>query len=298
MPSKSCKLDTIPTTLLKKVVKHCLPSITKVANLLLDTGAFCKRLKCTVVWPLIKAISKGTVKTIYRHSQQPTIYLQIIEKCTINQLTTHCDMYNLLLEYQSACRKFYSCKTSLLKVVSDTVWAMEQQPITAVLIMDLLAVFDTVNHDLFGITNTVLKWYKNFLKPRKFKICINTSYSSEWIMDFCPSQRITQGAYLFICYASTLSQIVPDSIILISFADDPSIKRTFKQEKRNTNKDNKASSGDDTIMIMERSMQDIKAWMEAVKLKLNEPKTEFIYSRRRQQLYKSSKHSKHKKRIN
>ena len=90
----------------------------------------------------------------------------------------------LLLKYQSAYRKFYSCKTSLLKLVNYTLLAMEQQQIIAVLIMELLAAFDTVNHDFlldvlhgkFGITNTVLKWYKNFLKPKKFRFCINSSY--------------------------------------------------------------------------------------------------------------------------
>ena len=77
--------------------------------------------------------------------------------------------------------------------------------ITVVLIMDLLAAFDTVNHSLllhilerkFGITNTVLKWYKNFLKPRKFKVCINGSYSSEWILAFGLSKGSTPGVYLF-----------------------------------------------------------------------------------------------------
>ena len=39
---------------------------------------------------------------------------------------------------------------------------------------------------------------------------------------------------------------------------------------------------------MVRSMQDIKAWMEAVKLKLNEVKTKFIYFGNRQQLNKTT----------
>ena len=49
---------------------------------------------------------------------------------------------------------------------------MENKQITAVLTMDLLAAFNTVNHDLlldvlhskFGIINTALKWYNNPLK--------------------------------------------------------------------------------------------------------------------------------------
>ena len=74
-----------------------------------------------------------------------------------------------------------------------------EQQITAVLIMDLSAAFiDTVNHDLlldvlqekFGITNTALKWYKNYLKAGKFKVCINGSHSSEQIRDCWYTPRI------------------------------------------------------------------------------------------------------------
>ena len=95
---------------------------------------------------------------------------------------------------------------------------MEQQQITAVLITDLSAAFDTVNHDplldvlqgQLGITNIILKLCKTFLKPRNFRVCINGSFSSEWIMDFGLPQRSTQGEYLFNYYASKLSEIVPD----------------------------------------------------------------------------------------
>ena len=113
---------------------------------------------------------------------------------------------------------------------------MENKEITAVLIMDLSAAFDTVDHYLlldilrrkFAITNTALKWYNSFIQLRKFRVCINGSYSSEWIMEFGLVQGYTQSAYLFNCYASTLSKIVPDSLMLNDFADDQSIRRTFK----------------------------------------------------------------------
>ena len=49
---------------------------------------------------------------------------------------------------------------------------MENKQITPVFILDLSAAFYTVDQDLllhvlqrkFGITNTALKWYNNFLK--------------------------------------------------------------------------------------------------------------------------------------
>ena len=173
---------------------------------------------------------------------------------------------------------------------------MENKQITAVLIMDLSAAFNTVDYDLllnvlhrkFGIINTALKWYKNFLKLRKSRVCINSSYSSEQIMDFGLPQESTQGAYLFNCYASTLSKIVPDSLTLNSFAEDHSIRRIFKPETSNTNKGNKSPPENNIIAIMEKSMHDIKAWMEAVKLKLNEAKTEFIYFGSRKQVSKAT----------
>ena len=199
--------------------------------------------------PLIKAFSKGTVKTNYRPVSNLPLISKIIEKYTLNQLTKHCDIHNQLPQYQSAYRKFCSYKTNL-KLVSDTLWAMEKQQITALLIMDLSAAFNTVDHDLllnvlqrkFGITNPALEWYNSFLKPRKFRVCINDSYLSEWIMGFGLPQGSTQDAYLFNCYASTLSKIVPDSLALNGFAYDHSIRRTFKPEKTNTNRGNKSPS--------------------------------------------------------
>ena len=178
------------------------------------------------------------MKKKYRPVSNLPFIIKIIEKCTLNQLTKHSDTHNILLKFQLAYRKAHSCETGLLKLANDTLWAMKNKHITAVLIMDLSAAFDTVDHDLllivlhrkFGITNATLKWYNNFLKLRKSRVCINGSYSSELIMDFGLPQGSTQGAYLFNCYASTLSEIVPDTLTINSFADDHSIRRTFKPE--------------------------------------------------------------------
>ena len=62
---------------------------------------------------------------------------------------------------------------------------MENKNITAVIILDLLAAFDTVNHNLlleildkkFGIKDKALHWYEQCLKPGRFRVCINGNYS-------------------------------------------------------------------------------------------------------------------------
>ena len=103
--------------------------------------------------------------------------------------------------------------------------------------------FDTVSHELllsilrewFGINDVAINWYENYLKPRCFKVCINGKYSTQKTMDFSVPQGSIQGAYLSICYASTLNEIVPKSLTLNGFADDNSIRKSFKPTIPKTN---------------------------------------------------------------
>ena len=60
----------------------------------------------------------------------------------------HCNQDSLLQEYQSAYGKEHSCETSLVKLVNDILWGKGNQLVTAVVILDLSAASDTVDHDL------------------------------------------------------------------------------------------------------------------------------------------------------
>ena len=61
---------------------------------------------------------------------------------------------------------------------------MENKNITAVIILDPSAAFNTVDHNLllkvldkkFGIKHIALYWYEQYLKPRRFRGCINGNY--------------------------------------------------------------------------------------------------------------------------
>ena len=55
---------------------------------------------------------------------------------TLKQFTKHCDGNKLLPAYQLTYRKNCSCETSLVKLVDDLLWAMEEQIVTAVVILD------------------------------------------------------------------------------------------------------------------------------------------------------------------
>ena len=157
---------------------------------------------------------------------------------------------------------------------------MEKQLVTVVVILDLSAAFDTVNHDLllevlekrFGIAGAARKWCTSYLKPRSFKVSIRGSTSQSRQLDYSVPQGSIQGVFLFIAYASTQDLVMqPSGLELNGFTDDHSIRTTFKPSKLDHEEER------DTIANIEETMLKVKSRMDQVCLKLNEAKTEFIY---------------------
>ena len=97
---------------------------------------------------------------------------------------------------------------------------------------------------------------KNKLEPRQ--------------LDYSVPKGSIQGAFLFISYASTLDETVKD-LTLSGLANDHSVRKTFKPSQL----DHQLELN--TIAIIEKSMQGIKSWMDAVRLKMNKNKTKLIY---------------------
>ena len=84
-------------------------------------------------------------------------------------------------------------------------------------------------------------------------------------MEFSVPQGSTQGAYHFICYALTLDEVVPKDLQLNGYADDHYTWKCFKLEDESS-----------TIAAIEPTILDVKYWMDAMHLKINELGTESI----------------------
>ena len=69
--------------------------------------------------------------------------------------------------------------------MDDLLWAMEEQIVTAVVILDFVAAFDKVDHDVllevlekrFGVTDNTKQWHCSYIKPRKFRVIIGKNKS-------------------------------------------------------------------------------------------------------------------------
>ena len=169
-------------------------------------------------------------------------------------------------------------------MTNDILWGSENQNITSIVILDLLAAFDTVDHDViltllgdhFGFQGTAFKWFENYLQQRYFKFAIEDKYSKPKELTFSVPQSSCSSAILITCYCSLIDNQINNSITLSEFADDHSICKNFKAG----NKDQEQQTKTD----LEEAFKQIKCWMDAMCLKLNSDKSEYILFRPQAQL--------------
>ena len=65
--------------------------------------------------------------------------------------------------FQSAYRKFHSTETALLRIQNDLLLAIDQRKLSALVLIDLSAAFDTIDHQLLLIGSPQL-WF-NWSRP-------------------------------------------------------------------------------------------------------------------------------------
>ena len=293
-PAKTCAADFIPTELLKKVLPAIIHLLTKLVNESLQTGEFPDDLKKALVIPLLKKPSLEPIPKNYRPVSNLPFLGKLMERCVIDQLMEHIHANTLMEPLQSAYRSHHSTETVLLKVKTDILKAMDNQEVTCLVLLDLSATFDMVDHKIllerlenyFGITGIALRWIELYLTNWLQRVVIGdmnmTGARSDSIsLKYGVPQGSVLGPILFTFYTSPLGQICSNKFHYHLYADDQQIYMSFKPGPVGVQ-----SAQDDCIHCMKRCVEEIKNWMARNMLKLNEEKTEFIIFGTHQQLKK------------
>ena len=160
--------------------------------------------------------------TNYRLVSNLKFISKLVGKCVLMQLEDHLTLNGLHADHQSAYKKRHSCETLLLKVVNDILWALECQELNAMLLPDLSAAFDTVDHQLlisllenkYGIQDTALLWYQYYLKDCQFKVTVDGSCLSEKIIT-----RQSSGSNIIQLLLLIVQGIIPTNIDFNCYAD-------------------------------------------------------------------------------
>ncbi len=286
--SKSCELDPLPTWLLKECLDELLPTLTAIINKSLKEAHVPKSFKSSLIRPLIKkpSLDPNILKN-YRPVSNLPFLSKILEKIVDSRLENHLTMHRLHEEHHSAYRKFHSTETALLKVQNDILSSLDQNDITMLVMLDLSAAFDTIDHGTllsrlethFGITSKPLEWIKSYLSDRKQTVTINGKLSQPIQINYSVPQGSVLGPKFFTMYTKPVGAICEKHGLRYHFyADDSQIYVSFKPTNTVSQKD--------ALHHVENCLVEIVTWMNSNMLKINADKTEVI-------IFTSQRNEKH-----
>ncbi|MDF4336140.1 reverse transcriptase domain-containing protein, partial [Vibrio parahaemolyticus] len=96
------------------------------------------------------------------------------------QLNTFLEQNNSFDAFQSGFRAHHSTETALVKVLNDIHLSGDASKISVLVLLDLSAAFDTVDHKILpdrlekvvGLSGTVLNWVESYLQDRDFFVSL------------------------------------------------------------------------------------------------------------------------------
>ena len=100
----------------------------------------------------------------------------------MGRLTDYMTINNLHEYLQSAYKPCHITETALVKVQNDILTSIDQHGIVILVMLDLSAAFDTIDHDILfsRMENTLgrgIAWFKSYLSGHTLRIKIDKSFS-------------------------------------------------------------------------------------------------------------------------
>ena len=277
MGSKSCELDPIPTWLFKNCLQELLPIVTLVVNLSLQSGVFPEKMKSAIVRATLKKNNLDSdILGNYRPISNLSFLSKVLEKCVYKQLCDYLTSSNLFAKFQSGYRKWHSCDSAVLKIQNDTLLMIDKKSHVVLMLLDLSAAFDTINHDiliaklkkLYGFNGVIIEWIKSYITDRSFRVSVNGKYSDTCSLEIGVPQGSILGPLFFILYTKELESIAQKYNFSIHlYADDSQIYFSFDPK----DKDNEGN-----LSVLKTCFSEIKQWMSKNFLKMNDDKTEIM----------------------
>jgi len=273
---KQYALDLVPTWLVKQCADILVPVITSMVNLSLSSATFPHSQKLARVLPLLKKPDMDVFDLkSYRPVSNLTFISKFLERLVARRLLIHSELNQLLPRYQSAYRPHHSTETALTRVTNDILCSIDKGNVCALVLLDLSAAFDTVDHGLlmsitssrFGLSGRVQQWLQSYLSGRTQTVSINNQQSTPSTLPCGVPQGSVLGPAQFVMYTEDLGELITDfSVLPLFFADDSQLLASTTP-----------SGVADVCRRLERCVSAVHDWCTRRRLQLNPSKTEAIW---------------------
>ena len=245
--------------------------LCRVVNSSFSEGKFPETEKFACVRPKIKGSGDPDELSSYRPLYNTSVLSKILESAALSQLLAHLGKFESFPIVQSAYREFHSVETAMCKIYNDLVIRKCKGDCTLLVLLDLSAAFDTVDHKILindlirlGIGGKVLDWFSSFLNNRSFNVVVGKEISDSGKMTTGVPQGSILGPVLFIIYTIDLYYLLQSLEVECHFyADDTQIYFSVLDPNQCRDKFKDVYTA-------------VEEWMYRRKLKLNSGKTEIM----------------------
>ena len=161
--------------------------------------------KEALVTPTLKKCGSDLAFRKFRPISNLQFVSKLVERAAADQLQSHLIKNNLFPTLLSGYRPNHSTETALLKIKNDILMNMDKQHATRLILLDLGAASDTVDHRIllnrlcteFSMSGKVQDWFASYLLNRSQKVTVDGVLSDRFGIDFWgPPRQLSRSSVI------------------------------------------------------------------------------------------------------
>ena len=257
--------DGFPTIFLQRCEMSLAAPLAAVMNHIMESENFPSTWKTAFILPIFKKGDKYDAKN-YRPISLTCNPCKCMEKIIVKEITTFLMDHSAIPPNQHGFLPKRSTVTNLIMCLDEWTKNFDSNQPTDVIYLDYEKAFDKVPHERllgklhhYGIRGKLLRWIKNFLKDRSYRVRVSGVLSDSTEVISGVPQGSVLGPLLFIVYIADLTDSIGSGFSL--YADDTKF------------------FGNPIVQYntLVEDLKTLEVWTNAWQLKLNENKCTVLH---------------------